>query len=83
MADEDIQTVPRTPVSERIALRTVPVQELNRLVMATEDLKLLSAWLDEEKVDARRVSAMLRIFHRLNMLRGRAEREALRRIGEG
>ena len=64
-------------------LRRISVQAVNRLVMQTEDLSLLEAWLEEEKGDARRRSALHRIYHRFNMLRSRRDHAELDRIANG
>ena len=62
-------------------LRDIPVQTINKMVMETEDPDLLTAWLDEEKADGKRQSAMFRIYHRLSAVQRKLDREALKRVG--
>lgn len=50
-------------------LRAVPVHEINKRVMATEDIEMLSSWLEEEKRDAKRLFAMKRLWHRITVLK--------------
>jgi len=50
------------------------------MVMATDDLVVLAAWLDEEKAGLKRRTAMHRIYHRLNLLRQRRDHEAIDRL---
>lgn len=61
-------------------LRDIPVQTINKMVMETEDPDLLTAWLDEEKADGKRQSAMFRIYHRLSAVQRKLDHEALKRV---
>ena len=54
-------------------LRHVPVHVLNKMVMATDSVATLEAWLEEEKSDAKRQFAMKRIYHRLSLVRRRRD----------
>lgn len=61
----------------------ISVQALNRLVMSTDDVKMLEAWLEEEKTGRRRASALHRIYHRLNLLRSRRDHAELSKLAKG
>jgi hypothetical protein len=62
------------------SIRGLPVHVINKMVMKTEDVETLTGWLDEEKTGAKRLSAMRRIHHRLNSVRGRLEYKALDKV---
>lgn len=64
-------------------IKNSSVQAINRMVMATEDTKLLTEWLREEETGLRRKSALHRIYHRLNILRSRQEHERLDKLASG
>lgn len=51
--------------------------------METNDLKTLTRWLEEEKADAKRRSALHRIYHRLSQVRREIELAELDRIAVG
>lgn len=55
------------------ALRDIPVQAINRMVMEINDLATLERWLSEEMSGARRRSALRRIYHRLSLVRREKE----------
>ena len=61
-----------------VALRDVPVQRLNKIVMETDDPDRLQALLDEEKKDGRRRSAMHRRRCEPQRSRPRIERRSPR-----
>lgn len=65
-----------TPVAQ------IPIHELNHLVMATEDIAMLEAWLAEEKRDAKRQFAMRRIYHRISLLKRRRDLAEIDRISK-
>ena len=65
-----------TPIAE------VPVHEINRRVMAVEDIELLDGWLEEEKVGAKRQFAMRRIYHRISFLKRKRDLAELDRISK-
>lgn len=66
-----------TPVAD------VPVHELNHRVMAVEDIELLSGWLEDEKVGAKRRFAMRRIYHRISVLKRKRDLAELDLISKG